>query len=103
MTATLAAPDLDVVASPAVAATDVQTLRAEALEGRRPGSLAAQTPLSAPRCRSCPWPPPEGHLDLDPERADDPAYVASIYHRVETAIQAGMERLAALRRFLIFF
>jgi 1-acyl-sn-glycerol-3-phosphate acyltransferase len=42
------------------------------------------------------------HLDPDPERADDPNYVASVYHRVESVIQAGMDRLAARRRFPIF-
>jgi 1-acyl-sn-glycerol-3-phosphate acyltransferase len=43
------------------------------------------------------------HLDADPERADDAAYVDSIYRRVESSIQAGMDRLATRRRFPIFF
>lgn len=43
------------------------------------------------------------HLDTDPERADDTAYVNSIYHQVESAIQAGVDRLAARRRFPFFF
>jgi len=43
------------------------------------------------------------HLDPDPERADDLAYVTSIYHQVESVLQAGMDRLAGRRRFPIFF
>jgi 1-acyl-sn-glycerol-3-phosphate acyltransferase len=35
----------------------------------------------------------------DPERADDETYVRKIYDEVEAAIQAGMDRLAAKRRF----
>src|SRR5947209_5631438 len=35
----------------------------------------------------------------DPELADDEAYVRGGYERVETAIQAGMDRLARRRRF----
>jgi 1-acyl-sn-glycerol-3-phosphate acyltransferase len=35
----------------------------------------------------------------DPERVDDEPYVQSIYDRVEADIQAGMDRLAAKRRF----
>jgi 1-acyl-sn-glycerol-3-phosphate acyltransferase len=34
----------------------------------------------------------------DPERADDDAYVRSVYERVEAEIQAAMDRLAAKRR-----
>ena len=37
-------------------------------------------------------------VDADPARADDDAYVRSVYDEVETAIQAGMDRLAAKRR-----
>jgi 1-acyl-sn-glycerol-3-phosphate acyltransferase len=37
-------------------------------------------------------------VDDDPERASDQAYVQSVYDRVETSIQAGMDRLAAKRR-----
>jgi hypothetical protein len=37
-------------------------------------------------------------VDDDPERAGDKAYVQSVYDRVEAAIQAGMDRLAAKRR-----
>jgi 1-acyl-sn-glycerol-3-phosphate acyltransferase len=36
-------------------------------------------------------------VDDDPERADDDAYVQKIYDQVESAIQAGMDRLAAKR------
>jgi 1-acyl-sn-glycerol-3-phosphate acyltransferase len=36
-------------------------------------------------------------VDDDPERVDDDAYVQNIYDRVEAAIQAGMDRLAAKR------
>jgi 1-acyl-sn-glycerol-3-phosphate acyltransferase len=43
------------------------------------------------------------HVDTDPERAEDVEYVASVYHRVESAIQAGMDRLAARRRLPLFF
>jgi 1-acyl-sn-glycerol-3-phosphate acyltransferase len=42
------------------------------------------------------------HVDHDPERVNDRAYVESIYHKVETAIQRGMDRLAEQRRFPIF-
>lgn len=41
-------------------------------------------------------------VDPDPERADDEAYVQKIYDQVESAIQAGMDRLAAERRFPVF-
>ena len=41
-------------------------------------------------------------VEDDPERVDDQAYVNRIYCQVETAIQAGMDRLAARRRFPIF-
>ena len=37
-------------------------------------------------------------VDTDPERADDDAYVTKIYDQVESAIQAGMDRLAAKRK-----
>jgi len=39
------------------------------------------------------------HVDHDPERVDDAAYVDAIYHEVEGAIQAGMDRLAKRRSF----
>ncbi len=42
------------------------------------------------------------HLDSDPERVNDRAYVNSIYLEVETAIQDAMNRLAKQRRFPIF-
>ena len=42
------------------------------------------------------------HVDQDPERVSDRHYVNSIYHEVESAIQAGMHRLAKTRRFPIF-
>jgi 1-acyl-sn-glycerol-3-phosphate acyltransferase len=38
-------------------------------------------------------------IDSDPERADDTNYVDAIYNQVETAIQAGMDRLAKRRSF----
>lgn len=41
-------------------------------------------------------------VDTDPDRADDTAYVDAIYTQVETAIQAGMDRLAKRRSFPIF-
>jgi 1-acyl-sn-glycerol-3-phosphate acyltransferase len=41
-------------------------------------------------------------VDTDPARADDREYVDSVYHEVEDALQAGMDRLAARRRFPIF-
>src|SRR3954470_9028777 len=41
-------------------------------------------------------------VDTDPDRADDDAYVEKIYDQVESAIQAGMDRLAARRRFPVF-
>jgi 1-acyl-sn-glycerol-3-phosphate acyltransferase len=37
-------------------------------------------------------------VDTDPDRAGDDTYVRSVYDRVESAIQAGMDRLAAKRR-----
>lgn len=37
-------------------------------------------------------------VDADPDRAGDDAYVQSVYDEVESAIQAGMDRLAAKRR-----
>lgn len=42
------------------------------------------------------------HVDHDPERVDDAEYVDRIYHEVEGAIQAGMDRLAKRRSFPIF-
>ncbi len=42
------------------------------------------------------------HVDHDPERLKDSAYVNSIYLEVETAIQDAMDRLAKQRRFPIF-
>jgi long-chain acyl-CoA synthetase len=42
------------------------------------------------------------HLDTDPERVNDRAYVDSIYLEVESAIQDAMDRLANQRRFPIF-
>jgi 1-acyl-sn-glycerol-3-phosphate acyltransferase len=42
------------------------------------------------------------HLDADPDKADDQAYVDEIYREVEAAIQAGMDRLAQRRSFPIF-
>jgi 1-acyl-sn-glycerol-3-phosphate acyltransferase len=38
-------------------------------------------------------------VDSDPARADDADYVDSIYHHVEGALQAGMDRLAKRRSF----
>jgi 1-acyl-sn-glycerol-3-phosphate acyltransferase len=38
-------------------------------------------------------------VDSDPERADDTEYVDAIYHEVQGAIQAGMDRLAKRRSF----
>jgi hypothetical protein len=37
-------------------------------------------------------------VDDDPERVDDVAYVQKNYDQVHSAIQAGMDRLAAKRR-----
>ncbi len=42
------------------------------------------------------------HVDKDPERIDDRAYVNSIYREVQSAIQDAMDRLAQRRRFPIF-
>jgi 1-acyl-sn-glycerol-3-phosphate acyltransferase len=42
------------------------------------------------------------YLDHDPDKADDRAYVNSVYRDVEASIQAGMDRLAARRSFPIF-
>ena len=42
------------------------------------------------------------HVDKDPKRVNDRAYVNSIYVEVESAIQHGMDRLAKQRRFPIF-
>jgi 1-acyl-sn-glycerol-3-phosphate acyltransferase len=41
-------------------------------------------------------------VDDDPARVDDREYVQGIYDRVEAEIQAGMDRLAAKRRFPVF-
>jgi 1-acyl-sn-glycerol-3-phosphate acyltransferase len=41
-------------------------------------------------------------VDDDPERVGDQAYVDRIYTEVESAIQAGMDRLAAKRRLPVF-
>lgn len=41
-------------------------------------------------------------VDPDPARADDTAYVDSIYLQVETAIQDGMDQLARRRSFPLF-
>jgi 1-acyl-sn-glycerol-3-phosphate acyltransferase len=41
-------------------------------------------------------------LDDDPDRADDTAYVQKIYDQVESAIQGGMDRLAAKRTLPVF-
>lgn len=41
-------------------------------------------------------------VDHDPERVDDAAYVQQVYDEVEAAIQGGMDRLAAKRRFPVF-
>jgi hypothetical protein len=40
-------------------------------------------------------------VDTNPERVGDDKYVESIYHEVEGAIQAGMDRLAKRRSFPI--
>jgi len=42
------------------------------------------------------------HLDADPAKADDKAYVDAMYREVQDAIQTGMDRLAARRRFPVF-
>jgi 1-acyl-sn-glycerol-3-phosphate acyltransferase len=42
------------------------------------------------------------HVGHDPERVGDQEYVDRVYREVEAAIQAGMDRLAARRRFPIF-
>ena len=42
------------------------------------------------------------HVDKDPERVNDRAYVNSIYLEVNSAIQDGIDRLAKQRRFPIF-
>ncbi len=41
-------------------------------------------------------------VDSDPERVNDKVYVQGVYVEVEAAIQAGMTRLAARRRFPVF-
>lgn len=41
-------------------------------------------------------------LSTDPAMADDEAYVQRMYHEVEQRLQAGMDRLAAKRRFPVF-
>jgi len=42
------------------------------------------------------------HLDPDPDKAADEAYVDSVYREVEAAIQDGMNRLVQRRSFPIF-
>ena len=42
------------------------------------------------------------HVDKDPERVNDRAYLNSIYDEVTSAIQDAMDRLAKQRRFPIF-
>src|SRR3954468_1774407 len=42
------------------------------------------------------------HLDRDPDKADDRAYVDAVYREVEGAIQDGMNRLAKRRSFPLF-
>lgn len=42
------------------------------------------------------------HLDAGPERASDDDHHREVYDRVEASIQAGMDRLAAKRRFPVF-
>ncbi|MBW3657611.1 MAG: acyltransferase family protein [Actinobacteria bacterium] len=42
------------------------------------------------------------HLDADPDRAADDDYLRGVYDEVERSIQAGMDRLAAKRRFPVF-
>src|SRR3954469_4186332 len=42
------------------------------------------------------------HLDPDPDKADDRAYVDAVYREVEAAIQDGMNRLAKRRSFPLF-
>ena len=42
------------------------------------------------------------HVDHDPERVNDRAYVNSIYREVQSAIQDAMSRIAKQRRFPIF-
>ena len=84
---------------------------ADSIGGRPVPSLGRQRPR-----RVIPAPPKAGggvasrranprkgaHLDADPDKADDEAYVDSIYREVEAAIQAGMDRLAKRRSFPIF-
>lgn len=41
-------------------------------------------------------------VDADPKRADDDEYVDGVYDQVERALQDGVDRLAARRRFPIF-
>lgn len=41
-------------------------------------------------------------IDSDPERENDAEYVDRIYRQVETAIQAGVDRLARKRKFPVF-
>lgn len=42
-------------------------------------------------------------LDHDPGRMEDDDYLREVYEEVEGSIQAGMDRLAAKRRFPVFF
>jgi len=41
-------------------------------------------------------------LDTDPERVNDNEYVDKMYHEIEGRIQAGVNRLAQRRRFVVF-
>ena len=61
--------------------------------------LPAHLPLPA-KIRTELFDPVE--VDDDPDRVDDAAYVQRVYDEVEAAIQAGMDRLAAKRRFPVF-
>jgi 1-acyl-sn-glycerol-3-phosphate acyltransferase len=45
---------------------------------------------------------PAVHLDADPERAQDDAYIDAIYDEVRDSIQAGMDALARRRRLPLF-
>ena len=42
------------------------------------------------------------YLDTDPDRENDNDYVGEVYKEIESAIQAGMDRLAKKRKFPIF-
>ncbi len=43
------------------------------------------------------------YLTRDKSLADDPAYIDSVYEDIEARSQAGMDRLASKRKFLLFF